>query len=160
MATISTKSAAWLAQNFDREKYILALTLWRENRGGLRVGMQSVANVLENRVRRNNTSFYTECVKPWQFTSITDPADPEYDLLPGDTEYAWGLALSVADQCVNGQLPDITGGSTVYYNPNAITSTVTISIPTVGVVKFPHTWNADVLTFKGLISKQLFFVER
>ena len=54
---------------------IPAICSWRENRGGGRVGMQSVVNVLQNRARARNTSLYAEAVRPVQFTSISPPAN-------------------------------------------------------------------------------------
>lgn len=157
---ISAKTVAWLWLFQDRERAITALTIWRENRGGGDAGMRSVCNAIRNRVLRRSSSFYLECTRPWQFTSITVPSDPEYDLMPLGSDPNFLLAQSIADLAVGGTLPDITGGSTVYYNPKAIESSKTLDVPSVGVVKFPETWNPEVLTFKGLIAHHLFFVEK
>lgn len=157
---ISAKTSEWLAQFPSQDRAITALTIWRENRGGGKPGMQSVCNAIGNRTRRRRSSFFAECTRAWQFTSMTVESDPEYNLLPQDSDSLWSLAMNLADLAVSGVLPDLTNGSTVYYNPNGIDSTHTIELPSIGFVKFPSTWNPAVLVFKGSIAKHLFFVER
>ena len=94
---------------------ILALTCWRENRGGGYAGMQSVANVVTNRVKQRKTSLYAECTRKWQFSSITAESDPQLDLWPSENDPQWIQALQIAQQAADGILPDITLGATSYY---------------------------------------------
>lgn len=94
---------------------ILALTCWRENRGGGYVGMQSVANVVVNRKNARNSSLYTECIRPWQFSSMTAKCDPQLATWPADSDPQWIQALNIAQQASEGTLPDITLGATSYY---------------------------------------------
>lgn len=95
------------------DQFMLALTAWRENRGGGRAGMQSVINVVLNRAKRRNTTPYEECVRPWQFSSITAKDDPQLANWPTATDPAWHEAQNLAAEG-NG-LNDITSGATNYY---------------------------------------------
>lgn len=97
------------------DEFILALTCWRENRGGGYEGMQSVANVVLNRARKRGDSPYEECIRPWQFSSITAKGDPELILWPALSDPQWKLAQNIAQDAANGSLDDITGGATFYY---------------------------------------------
>jgi N-acetylmuramoyl-L-alanine amidase len=97
------------------DQFVLALTCWRENRGGGWEGMQSVANVVMNRAAHRKTSPYAECVRPWQFSSLTAKGDPELVLWPGPADTSWQTALSIAQAAADGTLEDITEGATSYY---------------------------------------------
>lgn len=78
--------------------------------------MQSVMNVVMNRVNRDHSTPYEECVKRWQFSSITAKNDPQLGNWPVATDPAWQEAqLLAAQACGNGGLTDITGGATSYY---------------------------------------------
>ena len=95
--------------------FMFALTIWRENRGGGRVGMQSCGNVILNRAARRKTSPYEECVRAWQFSSITAPGDPELTIWPRLSDAQWIEAQALARNAALGNLPDITGGATSYF---------------------------------------------
>jgi hypothetical protein len=97
------------------DEVFMAITAWKENRGGGRAGMQSVMNVVLNRAAKRGTSPYEECVRPWQFSSLTAKGDPELILWPavGDPQFA--MALEMASEAALGRLPDITGDATSYY---------------------------------------------
>jgi len=98
-----------------QDQFLLALTCWRENRGGGLTGMQSVANVILNRAAARKTSPYVECVRPWQFSSITAKGDPELTLWPATTDPQFAIALELASDAAVGTLADITGYATSYY---------------------------------------------
>lgn len=95
--------------------FLLALTAWRENRGGGYPGMQSVVNVIVNRARARGTTPYQECVRPWQFSSITAKGDPQLAMWPSPIDATWTTAQSIAQSASAGSLEDITGGATSYY---------------------------------------------
>ena len=97
------------------DQFLLALTAWRENRGGGYEGMQSVANVVLNRARKRGDSPYEECIRPWQFSSITAKGDPELVLWPTLNDPEWKIAQTIAQDAADGKLDDITGGATFYY---------------------------------------------
>jgi N-acetylmuramoyl-L-alanine amidase len=97
------------------DQVLLALTAWRENRGGGLKGMQSVINVICNRAKKRNTSPYEECVRPWQFSSITAKGDPELTLWPAPSDEQFSTAQTLATLAGRNELVDITGGATFYY---------------------------------------------
>lgn len=120
----------------NADQFLLALTAWRENRSGGYQGMQSVVNVVCNRAAKRGDSPYAECIRPWQFSSITAKGDPELILWPAETDPQWAIAQSIVRAAVDGDLDDITQGATFYYaltiaNPpswaSAMTKTVEIS---------------------------------
>lgn len=98
-----------------QDQFLLALTAWRENRGGGAVGMQSVMNVIINRAASRKTSPYSECVRKWQFSSITATGDPELVLWPADNDAQFVTAQGLVAQAVAGTLQDITGNAKSYY---------------------------------------------
>lgn len=79
--------------------------------------MQSVFNVLMNRAARRGSDVYTEAVRKWQFSSMTDPGDPNLVLYPTAIDAQWAAALTLASQAAAGSLEDLTGGATSYYAP-------------------------------------------
>jgi hypothetical protein len=142
------------------DEIIGALCAWRENRGGGRLGMQSVLNVLMNRAAQRKTSVYTEAVRPMQFSSMTAKGDPNLSEYPLATDPQWAMALILAGQMTNGTLPDITQGSNLYFNPAGIGPTdKTFALPDGSIIPFPQGWNPLVVTFKLQIAGHYFFVE-
>lgn len=149
------------------DQFMLALTAWRENRGGGRVGMQSVMNCIMNRTKKNHTTPYHECINKNAFTSVSNHDDPETTLYADQDKSSpqdwsnWLTALSMA--AIVDDLPDITSGSTLYYNPKSIYKigqTPAKQIVINGtLVPFPETWNEGVVHFKASIANQLFFTE-
>ena len=77
--------------------------------------MQSVLNVLMNRAAARETSVYAEAVRRLQFSSMTEPGDPNLILYPPDTDVQWNAALNLMVQADAGTLADLTGGATNYY---------------------------------------------
>lgn len=143
----------------NADQFIMALTIWRENRGGGYPGMQSIANVILNRSNQRGTSPYEECIRPWQFSSLTAKGDPELTLWPSLLDTSWAVAQAISQSAVNGTLDDITGGANLYYNPNSIVSDQTFTLPTGQVVKFPTGWNPSVVKYLKSIENHLFFKE-
>ena len=102
----------------------MAKTIWGEARGEGSVGMQAVANVIMNRVDRGGwygASIKDVVLKPYQFScwNDTDPNRAKLDKLTVADLQSSG-ALQIAQQVINGQLPDITGGATEYHNKNIL----------------------------------------
>lgn len=124
-------------------EFVLALTSWRENRGGGTRGMQSVINVVMNRSKRDGTSPYAECVRRLQFSSLTAPGDPELTLWPLEADATFLEATNLAQAALDGKLEDITDGAVDYF---ALT------------MKKPPEWAAK-LTQTAVIEGQAFFRE-
>jgi spore germination cell wall hydrolase CwlJ-like protein len=97
-----------------QDQVVSALTMWRENRGGGAVGMQSVGNVIMNRAALTGHDPYTVCTTHEQFSAISMPG-PEDIIWASDLDTQWQEALSLAQQMDAGTLVDITGGATNYY---------------------------------------------
>lgn len=139
------------------DQFMLALTTWRENRGGGYEGMQSVANVIVNRAGHRGTTAYQECVRPWQFSSMTAKGDPELTLYPSVTDPQWRIAQSIAQDAADGKLEDITGGAVLYYNPKAIATDQTITLPTGETIPWPKGWDQSAVTYIKEIANHRFF---
>ncbi len=140
-----------------QDKVILALTVWRENRGGGRIGMQSVANVILNRAAKHQTTPYTECIRPLQFSSMTAKGDPELMLWPADADAQWGVALDLAERAAAGALEDLTGGALLYYAPHSIKTSKQITWLDGEQIPFPETWNASAVKPLCSIGGHVFF---
>lgn len=144
-----------------------SLCSWKENRGGLRPGIQSILNVLYNRAKRDNTTMYAEAVKHimehgksvGQFSSMTTTGDPELVLWPDEGDPQYALAEQMAQQALDGDLPDITSGSTLYFAPHSIKTSKTFTLPDGSLIPFPEDWNPAVVKYTVTIENQVFFTE-
>ena len=97
----------------------LARTVWGEDRGGGQKGMTAVAWVIKNRIAHPGwwgRDVNTVCKAKEQF-DCWNTSDPNYPKLlaatPSDPSFA--LALRIAEEVLNGVIPDPTGGATSYY---------------------------------------------
>lgn len=99
--------------------HLLALCAWREARGDGPVGMEAVMHVCVNRVGAPSFSatLHDVIYAKNQFTSMSVPSDPEFNLEPAITDTAFLYATSCAHSVLAGQRPDTTGGAHFYYNP-------------------------------------------
>ena len=109
--------------NPNAEIDTMARTLWGEARGEGATGMQAVANVISNRVKRGGwygATYQEVCLKPYQFSCWND-TDPNYNKLlnvnKSDSQFA--QAVQIATKAYNGELDDITGGAINYHAKNA-----------------------------------------
>jgi N-acetylmuramoyl-L-alanine amidase len=107
----------------DKDRDILARTLWGEARGESLVGQIAVAWTIRNRVLDGKAkSWWGEgyagvCQKPYQF-SCWNKNDPNYAYLSGGKPIPFrefAQAQIAADQVIDGKVPDPTGGATHYY---------------------------------------------
>ena len=107
----------------EKDRDVLARTLWGEARGESLVGQIAVAWTIRNRVNDGKArSWWGEgytgvCQKPYQF-SCWNRNDPNFAYLSGAKlipfrEFA--QAQIAADQVIAGKVPDPTGGATHYY---------------------------------------------
>ena len=107
----------------DKDRDILARTLWGEARREGLVGQIAVAWTIRNRVNDGKpTSWWGEgyagvCQKPYQF-SCRNKNDPNFAYLSDAKPIAFrefAQAQIAADQVISGKVPDPTGGATHYY---------------------------------------------
>jgi|SRR5215831_16007669 len=139
---------------------ITALTIWRENRGGGHDGMQSVLNVIKNRSIKRKSSLYEESIRPYQFSSMTAPRDPELILFPKVGDPQMDIAIDLATQASIGTLDDLTLGATVYYNPSGLLGALgRFTKPDGTIVPFPDNWDRNKLVYTTEVAGHLFFRE-
>jgi spore germination cell wall hydrolase CwlJ-like protein len=93
----------------------ISLAAWRENRNHGIPGLQSVCNVIINRMAAWQESGYQVVTTHEQFSSMTAPGDPQLGLYPAVADPQWREAQVLAREGLAGTLPDITGGATNYY---------------------------------------------
>jgi spore germination cell wall hydrolase CwlJ-like protein len=107
----------------DKDRDVLARTIWGEARGEGMAGMIAVGWAIRNRVNDgNDKSWWGEgyagvCQAPYQF-SCWNKNDPNYPYLSGakpipKSEFAKCQAASIA--VIDGTMADPTGGATHYY---------------------------------------------
>ncbi|MGO2711610.1 cell wall hydrolase [Pseudomonas helleri] len=107
----------------EKDRDILARTLWGEARGESLAGQIAVAWTIRNRVNDGKAkSWWGEgyvgvCQKPYQF-SCWNKNDPNFAYLSGAKAIPFrelAQARIAADQVIDGKVPDPTGGATHYY---------------------------------------------
>ncbi|RYE60852.1 MAG: cell wall hydrolase [Oxalobacteraceae bacterium] len=107
----------------EKDRDVLARTLWGEARGEGLAGMVAVAWTIRNRVDDGkDKSWWGEgyagvCQKPYQF-SCWNRNDPNYPFLNGARQIPFrelAQCLIAADQVIDGRVPDPTSGATHYY---------------------------------------------
>ena len=101
----------------DDQTLYMSKTIFGEARGEGARGMQAVANVIMNRVKKGGwygASIKDVVLKPYQF-SCWNEGDPNRNLIENATMAQLGQAYSIAEKVISGELPDITGGATNYH---------------------------------------------
>lgn len=107
----------------DKDRDILARTLYGEARGESLAGQIAVAWTIRNRVNDGkDKSWWGEgytgvCQAPYQF-SCWNKNDPNFTYLSGAKQIPFrelAQARIAGDQVIDGKVPDPTGGATHYY---------------------------------------------
>lgn len=110
----------------EKDRDVLARTLWGEARGETLAGQIAVAWTIRNRVfDGKSNSWWGEgyagvCQKPYQF-SCWNKGDPNQPFLSGVRAIPFrelAQARGAADQVIDGKVQDPTGGATHYYALN------------------------------------------
>lgn len=97
----------------------LALAVWREARGESFVAQTAVAHSIMNRVHRPSWwgRSVTEVVtKRLQYSSLTDPHDPQLTTWPKGTEQSWADALRIAAGVMDGTIKNPVPGADSYHD--------------------------------------------
>lgn len=111
----------------DKDRDVLARTLWGEARGEGMAGMVAVAWSIRNRADMDlhndgkpdwwGEGYAEVCQKPFQF-SCWNKNDPNYPFLSGAKPIPaaeFVMCRLAAEQVIGGLKPDPTGGATHYY---------------------------------------------
>jgi len=102
----------------------LALCAWKEARGEGMQGMDAVMAVCINRVGAPGfgKTLHDVIYGKNQFTSMSVPSDPEFNLAPMSDDPHFVMALRGARELLDGTLPDPTNKAHWYANLKNITS--------------------------------------
>lgn len=141
---VMLRVAVKFTENSDEQIDYIARTIWGEARGEGEHGMQAVANVIMNRVRRGGWYGLTPkevVLKPKQF-SCWLTSDPNYNKIKKVTsvDKTFAQAMETAKRAYNGTLPDITMGATEYHARN-----------------IKPNWNYSKLAETGTIGNHVFY---
>jgi N-acetylmuramoyl-L-alanine amidase len=111
-----TDSGTELLASYD--KFMGALTLWREGRGEPYIGRQAIWCVLKNRLKSGswgNTIFKVVTAR-WQF-SCYNQSDPNSTIWPSPEDPRWHECLDIV---TDDNSSDITEGAMFYFNPTIV----------------------------------------
>lgn len=101
--------------------YIVVATVWGEARGEGEQGMQAVMNVIMNRAKGRFDQTDKIVLKPKQFSFWNGKSSPEKFALElakkHRDEKSFQTAVKIVDSAMKGNLTDITGGASYYFNP-------------------------------------------
>ncbi len=98
--------------------FFLALTVWREARGESYEGKLAVACSILNRVQRPSwwgDSVQSVVTKKWQYSSLTDPHDPQLTTWPAESDVRWQESMQIAVDVMNGQVGNPVPGADSYF---------------------------------------------
>jgi len=103
----------------DTDTEIMAKTIYGEARGEGISGMEAIANVIMNRVKKPcwwGKNIQDVCLKPMQF-SCWNTNDPNRSKLSKDLsdDPVFDVCKRIAVRAIRGLLPDRTKGSTHYH---------------------------------------------
>lgn len=99
------------------DTFYLAFVLWREARSETRPGKVALVHSILNRVMHPKwwgDSISAVVRKPWQYSSMTDPKDPQLTKYPEDGP-VWEECLDIAAGVLSGTLSNPLPGADSYY---------------------------------------------
>lgn len=101
----------------DADRYSLRLVGWKEARGDGIGAVFAVMQVVLNRVGQTGfaATLHDVIFGKNQFTSMSVPTDPEFNLAPPAADPVWVATAYVADNISGADDP--TGGALYYQNP-------------------------------------------
>lgn len=108
----------------DNDLHSAALCAWKEARGEGPQGMRAVLHVLKNRCGHPGFAgtLHEVIYGKNQFTSMSVPSDPEFNLEPPRDADSWLTAQQFADQVFKNDDQDNTFGAHYYANMHNVTS--------------------------------------
>lgn len=138
---ISKTEQSWIDTVF------LALVVWREARGESNECKSAVAFSMLNRVHR--PSWWGKTVqevlfKKWQYSSMTDPHDPQLTKWPIDSDNSWEQCFRAAVDAISDNVLNPVPGADSYFDisiPNPKWAIPEAFIRQIGRIKF---YNLDM----------------
>ena len=103
----------------EADLIFLSLCIWREARGQADNVQAGVAYSILNRVKhpgwwgRDVTGVV---FAKWQYSSMTDPHDPQLVVWPLSTDTSWQGCMEIAQGVLDGSLPNPVGEADSYYD--------------------------------------------
>jgi N-acetylmuramoyl-L-alanine amidase len=97
---------------------LVALCIWREARSEPDEGMIAVGCTIRERVNSPKWwgNSYISCVtKKWQFSSMSDPSDPQLAAYPREDDPTFLRCLEIAEYVMSGEYVHPMPRSTHYY---------------------------------------------
>lgn len=97
----------------------LALTVWREARGESEEGKIAVAMSIINRVKSPSwwgNDVQSVIFKKWQYSSLTDPKDPQLTTWPKTNDKSWSDCLCIAYDVLFNLVPNSAPSADSYYD--------------------------------------------
>ena len=113
-------------EEFEKEKELLARTMYGEASDQGEEGMVAVGNVVMNRFKSTKDWWGTDIESiirmPKQFSVFNDTESGNYKRMMNATEddEVYQQALKIAEGLLTGNIEDNTEGSTHYYNPDIV----------------------------------------
>jgi spore germination cell wall hydrolase CwlJ-like protein len=111
--------------NYDQnDLHSVALCVWKEARGEGNDGMRAVMHVIVNRVGHPGFAhdLHRVVYGKNQFTSMSVPSDPEFNLQPKDGDIQFAYCQGLIEPVLNGSDSDLTNGAHYYANLKYSTS--------------------------------------
>lgn len=115
-------------------KEIVARTIYGEASNQPLEGQRAIANVIQNRVKLQGwmgKTFREVCLKPYQFSCWLPSPDRERLMRADNTDAVYVQCLKIAGLAINGQLQDVTEGSTSYCTKETNPKWESSMVPTV-----------------------------
>lgn len=125
----------------------LALVVWREARGESDECKSAVAFSILNRVQRPSWWGKTTqevLFKKWQYSSITDPHDPQLTKWPVNNDESWERCFRVSTDAISDNVLNPVIGADSYFDisiPNPKWATDDKFVKQIGRIKF---YNLDM----------------
>jgi hypothetical protein len=101
------------------EVAMLALCLWREARGETPLVRTGIAWTVKNRAAKGGwwgSDVIGVITKQWQFSSMTDPKDPQLTKWPTFADPTYLECLELASDVLGDRIPDPFPGEDSYYD--------------------------------------------
>ena len=108
----------------DEDLHSVCLCAWKEARGDGQDAMRAVMHVIKNRVGAPGfkDTIHDVVYGKNQFTSMSVPSDPEFNLEPKDGDKQFEFCDGIVESVFNGTDEDLTKGARYYDNPRTATS--------------------------------------